>query len=114
MTVLIRSAQSLEYLFVPVATTDDDGAAVDPTGDSVAVAFVPEGDALADDTEFIDATWKTNDADPDNTIYSARLLVGPGDDADYTPAAGTRLDVWVQVTDNPEVPTIRAGTIRFT
>jgi len=111
MTTLTRSAQSLEYVLCTVATTDGDGAAVDITSDVVKMAFVPDGDPLADDTDFITADWETNDTDPAAPIYSARLLVGPG--GDYEPVAGTRVDVYVAVTDNPEEPKIRAGSIRF-
>lgn len=114
MTVLLRSAQSLEYVRVPVATVDDDGAEVNPTSDAVALAFVADGETADADTTFLSGDWDTDDSDPSRPIYYARLMVGPGSDPTvYHPTSGTWVDVWVRVTDNPESPVIRAGSIRF-
>lgn len=109
-----RPALSLEYVRVSASAIDEDGAAVDPTVDSVALAFVTEGTAVTGSTTFISGTWETNDADVDNPIYYARVLVGPLPDGDYVPVAGTSIDVYIRVTDNPEAVVRHAGTMRFT
>jgi hypothetical protein len=108
---LLRSAQSLEYVRVPVATTDSTGAVVNPTGDVVALAFLDRTTKPVAGTTYVSATWDTDTSDPAAPVYYAKLLVGPG--APYVPTPGTQMVVWVKVTDNPEVPVIRAGDIRF-
>lgn len=112
MSVLLWSAQSLDYLLVPVVATDENGVLVNPTADVVSVAFVAEGTALSGSTTYTPAVWETNNSDPTAPIYSARVLVGPT--GDYVPTAGMRVDVWVSVTDNPESPKIHSGVVRFT
>ncbi len=112
MTTLLRSAQSLEYVAATVAATDvTNGVAVDPTIDSVSLAFLLSGDVPDVNTTFVAASWVTNSADPTAPIYIARVMTGPT--GAYVPVAGTRVDVHVKVTDNPEAPVLRAGTIRF-
>jgi hypothetical protein len=91
--------------------TDENGAAIDPTADPVALAFVPTGLAIDNSTTFVSGTWEVNTADPSNRIYYARLLVGPA--GDYVPTAGDVMNVWVSITDNPEAPKLRAGAVTF-
>lgn len=109
-----RPALSLEYVRVSASAIDEDGAAVDPTVDSVALAFVTEGATVTGSTTFISGTWETDLADPANPIYYARVLVGPLPDGDYVPTAGTSIDVYARISDNPETPVRKAGTVRFT
>jgi hypothetical protein len=113
MAVETRPAISLEYLRCFIGTTDEDGTEVDPTGDMVAMAFVPEGDPVTPLTTFITASWETDDSNPAVAIHFARLLVGPTPGL-YVPVANTTMDVYVRVTDNPEAPVIKSGPIRFT
>jgi hypothetical protein len=111
MSRFVRAAQSLEYIRVQVSATDEDGEAVDPTSDPVALAFVPAGTPMDEDTSFIAGTWEVNDTDASNRLYYARLLVGPT--GAYEPTAGAVMNVWVSITDNPEAPKIRAGAVTF-
>lgn len=112
MTTLLRSARSLEYVAASVAATDvATGNTVDPTTDPVSLAFLTSGDVVDVNTAFITASWVTNSADPTAPVYIARVMAGPT--GDYIPVAGTRIDVHVKVTDNPEAPVKRAGSIRF-
>ena len=104
---LIRSAQSLEYVRVPVSTTN----AQDPTPDPVGIAFLDRFTYPGASTVYISGTWEADTSDPSNPIYYARLLVGPG--GPYEPTAGTSMVIWIKVTDNPEVPVIRSGNIQF-
>lgn len=100
------SVLSLEYVRVPVQATKL-GVLVDISGDTVQMAFpAAEVDPAAPDWKA--ATWE---ADPTVTpnVYYARCLVGPG--GTVTLSLGT-FDVWVKVTDNPEIPARRAGQLR--
>lgn len=110
----IRPAISLEYIRVATSATDEDGATVDPTADGVALAFVTEGDPVDVDTDFITGDWETDVSTPTAPIYYARVLAGPAPDSDYVPVADTSIDIYAKVTDNPEIPIRKAGTVRFT
>ncbi len=100
------STASLEYVRVRVAATSS-GAAVNPTGDSVSMAF------LATNAAPVSGDWKTAtwDTDPTTTpvTYRAQCLVGPS--GTVTLAAGT-YTVWVKVTDSPEVAVKRCGQVK--
>lgn len=103
--MLAISALSLEYVRVRIHASED-GAAVDPTADTVVMAFVAEG-ASPGVSDWKTASWET---DPSVTpdAYYARCLVGPSGAATLT--AGI-YDVWVKATDNPEIPVLRAGSL---
>jgi hypothetical protein len=103
-----QSVLTLEYVKVPVSATSS-GAVVNPTGDTVVMAFtVADVDPLVGDWKA--ATWET-DATTDPTTYYARCLVGPA--GTITLAVGV-WDVWVKVTDAPEIPARRAGNLEIT
>lgn len=99
------SALSLEYVRVRVQASEA-GAAVDPSGNTVVMAFVAEGVAP------VSGDWKTASWETDTTTnpdtYFARCLVGPAGTVTLT--AGI-YDVWVRVTDSPEIPAIRSGNV---
>lgn len=109
--MLIRPAQSLEFMLVPVAGSVA-GVTLDPTTDPVGFAFLPEGSPVTVSTTFITGDWETDATSSASPIYYARLLVGPT--GDYQPTAGTSVDTYVKVTDSPEAPIEKAGTVRFT
>lgn len=89
---------SLEYVRVAVSAKDQ-GESVDPTGDTVQFAFTI---ASEDPVTWNAGTWET-----DGSKFFARCLIGPGEVELYP-----RLwSVWVRITDNPEIPVIRAGGI---
>lgn len=102
------ASTSLEYVRVPVSA-EEAGAAEDVTTSPVAMAFVAEG---ADPPEAADASWKSasweTDAVSEPSVYYARCLVGaaPGVVA-LTPGLW---DVYVKVTDNPELMIRKAET----
>jgi hypothetical protein len=99
------STASLEYVRVPVSATSS-GAAVNPTSNTVQMAFKTSGTPAG-------ADWKTASWDTDTTThpdtYRAQCLVGQS--GTVTLAAGTYA-VWVRITDSPEVPAKRAGLIK--
>lgn len=98
------SVGSTQYVRVPVAATIS-GAAHNPTGDTVKMAFLPAGVTPAG-ADLKTAVWET---DPTTTppTYAAMCLVGPA--GTVTLPAGL-YQVWVQVTDSPEVPLLRCRT----
>jgi hypothetical protein len=95
------SSESLEYIKVWVDAKRS-GASFDPTGDVVEVAFTTGPDIVEED-------WNEGSWEVIGRKYYARCLVGPGgtielDDGSY--------QVWVRITDNPEIPVLKAGTIK--
>jgi hypothetical protein len=98
------SSLSKEYIRVPVSATAA-GVPVNPTADVVQMAFVTSGEPAGGDWKSAD--WETN-AETSPPTYYARCLVGPG--GTVTLADGT-YQIWVKVTDSPEVPVKRAGVL---
>lgn len=96
------SAQSKEYVRVPISAYEA-GSLVNPTGDAIDMAFTTGAAPAGGDWKT--ASWET-DSSTTPTTYYARLAVGPG--GSITLIAGTFYTVWVRVTDNPEIPIIRA------
>jgi len=95
------STESKEYVKVPV-TAKKSGIAFDPTGDVVKMAF------SASEHLGVSPTWLTASWESGAGRYWARCVVGPGGVVQLT--AGTWW-VFVQITDNPEVPVVGAGAI---
>jgi hypothetical protein len=102
------SALSRVYIRARIIATIN-GATHDPTGDVVKMAFIPSG-AAPTTGDFQQAIWET-DATTNPVTYRSLCLVGPG--GTVTLAVGT-YRVWVQITDNPEVPVMLAGTLKVT
>lgn len=106
--MLVQSVLSLEYVRVPVSARAS-GAIVNPTTDSVSMAFTAlDVDPVAGDWK--SATWET-DATTSPITYYARCLVGPA--GTIALAAGV-WDVWVKVTDAPEIPAKKSGNLQIT
>jgi hypothetical protein len=101
--VLILSSLSSEFVKVPVRA-EENGAVVNPTADVVELAFAP-GLTEPAGTAWNVAEWETAGAD-----YFARIVVGP---LGVVLAEGD-WGVWVRVTDTPERPVHRAGTLTIT
>lgn len=98
------STASLQYVRARVTASTAAGP-INPTGDTVAMALLPVGVTPGS------GDWQTASWDPggvNSGAYLAQCLVGPG--GAITLIAGT-YQVWVKVTDNPEVPVLPAGTI---
>lgn len=87
------STLTLQYVKVPV-TAEVSGAAIDPTGDAVQMAFPVRG------VKPVTNDWKTASWETMDGTYLARCLVGPGG----TVTLGVGLyDVHVKITDSPEI-----------
>lgn len=100
------STLSLEYVRVTVRASLA-GVAKDPTPDVVGFALTAPG---ANPVTFTSGGWETYDATAKTAV--ARILVGPSGTL-AAPAVGT-WDVWVKVTDSPEIPVIKAGSVVYT
>ena len=92
------SRLSTEYVKAPVTATIS-GAAADPTGDTVTVAWARPGD---EPSAFSAASWET-DATTTPTTYLARRLVTAGD------LATGQWVMWVKVVHSPETIVTAAG-----
>jgi hypothetical protein len=93
---------SLQYVKAPVSAVVD-GAAYDPTSDTVQMAFTAVG------VDPVSGDWKTAGWETISGRYYARCLVGPGGTIDLAVGSYT---VWVKVTDSPEIPILRSGGLR--
>jgi hypothetical protein len=101
------SRLSTQYVQVPVEAIIS-GAAYNPTGDIVRMAFM-SGWALPEDSDWLAASWSDSTAPG---IYLAQCLVGPQNGGkDLGP--GTYA-IWVQITDSPEIPVFTPGSLVIT
>jgi hypothetical protein len=102
---------STEFVKVRVDANVDGDPLYNPTGDSVAFAFVAR-DAEPTSGDFVQGSWETqSNVTPNNTtyIYKARCLVGPA--GGFITLAQGNYDVYVKITDNPEVPVKFVGIL---
>lgn len=84
------------------------GQAVNPTGDTVQMAFVAVGAKPGT------GDWKTGSWDsPAPGLYLAQCLVGPNGGT-ITLTANITYDVYVKIYDNPETPVINCGQLTAT
>ena len=102
-----QSALSTEKVRYPVAAVVL-GVVIDPTADTVQMAFPATGVAPITN-DWKTAAWETT---PAGSHY-VTALVGPSGGV-ITGTVGTTLDVWVKIADNPEIVVRKVGTISFT
>lgn len=105
VTPPVISVSSLEYVRVRVQARES-GVLVNPTADTVTMAFKTSGTPTAPD--FKTSSWETDASDPSNPKYYARCLVGTGGAATLTADV---YSVWVKIVDSPETPIIKAGRL---
>ncbi len=98
---------SLATVYIKSDITDKvSGLSVDITGDAVQIAFTTPGtDPVTNDWNA--AIWQTDSTTTPPT-YTACCLVGP---TGVVTLAKGRYEMWVKVTDSPEVPVLTAGAI---
>lgn len=92
------SSLSTEYLRYTVTATVN-GIPYNPSGDTVSFAFPASGVSPS--------TWYTGSWEQVGTTYVARILIGPGGQA----ISGGTYDVWIKVTDSPEIPVRKIDTL---
>lgn len=105
--MLELSTASTEYLRVPISAREA-GAPVDPTADTVNLAFTTGGTPGEDDWRA--GSWETDPTTDPDTHY-ARCLIGPAGTG--TLAVG-QWTIWVRIDDNPEMIVRRVGLLRVT
>lgn len=103
----VISSLTTEYVLVPVAAKAS-GATVNPTGDTVELAFM-RGSDEPESGDWHTGSWETDTTTTPDT-YSARVLVGPAAVA-LKPGAYA---VWVRVTDSPEIVVRNTGALKVT
>ncbi len=103
---LVIPAISLEYVRVQLSA-EASGAPVNPTGDTVQMAFLP-GSQAPESGDWKSATWDT-DTTTTPTTYRAQCLVGPSGTVTLTRGSYT---IWVKITDSPEVPVRPVGSLK--
>jgi hypothetical protein len=101
---LRQSVLDLEWVRQRVSAKEA-GSTVNPTADTVTMAFKASGDPVIGD--FKTAEWET-DANTNPDTYYARCLVGPG--GTISLAAGT-YRIWVKIVDSPETPIKRSEQV---
>lgn len=99
---------STQYVFIPVQATRS-GAAYNPTGDSVQMAFMPTATQVPGNSDWVAASWDTNTTSV-LFPYSVKCLVGPA--GVINPGLGTYV-MYIKVVDNPEVPVLLAGQLQI-
>ena len=104
---MIRQAvTSLKYVRYSVTATVN-GVPRDPTGDVVQFAFVAQGvNPTSGDLKA--ASWETVTGPPSQFV--ARCLVGPGGTVALTKG---RYQVWIKITDAPEIPLDPIGLLEI-
>lgn len=100
--MLSVSALSTQYIPAQVSATKA-GVSYNPTSDAVFMAF-KQGNVQPSAGDWVAGVWDTA-----GTAYYALCLVGPS--GGITLTAGV-WNVWVKVTDNPEIPVFLAGQIQ--
>lgn len=105
MAGIVLSSLTTVYIQVPVTATID-GQPYNPSGDTVQMAFTASG---ANPVSWNPASWTSG---PGSGSYLAQCLVGPANGA-LNLGAGS-WTIWVMITDNPEVPVFKAGTLVLT
>lgn len=99
------ASTSLEYVPVPV-TAMVNGSPYNPTNDPVYMLFTSTFDApTAGSSDWKAATWTTGTT---QGTYLANCLIGPGGTLTLTPGV---YQVWIKITDSPEVPIRYSGQI---
>lgn len=96
--MITRSVLDTEYLVYPVSLVVG-GVALNPTGDPVAFAFKPNpANANPSSGDWNTGSWITTGSG----TYQAQVLVGPSNGG-VSLAVGL-YNVWIRITDSPEIP----------
>lgn len=106
--VIGMSHLSTEYVIIPVSATKS-GLPYNPTGDVVKFAFMPTPTQVPQVSDWVSGSW---DTDTTNVLYpyAAKCLVGPA--GITTLGIGTYI-IYLQITDNPEVPVLIGGQLQI-
>lgn len=107
-----QSYESLQYIRYVVKATVNGNSSYNPTSDTVQFGFdsTPSSRGDVPPGSWVAGSWET-DTISGQTAYVAKCLVGPG--GTFVPAARTTYWVWIQITDNPEIPVMQVGQLQI-
>lgn len=103
-----QSVLSTAYVQIPVTAFGTAGGAYNPTGDVVQFAFTPASYPVTEPSAWVTGTWATFPG----PAYWAQCLVGPQNAATAL-TIGT-WQVWLRITDNPEIPVLQPSLLTIT
>lgn len=109
--MITRSVLDTEYLVYPVALVVG-GVVINPTADVVQFAFMPNpANANPGVSDWHNGSWVTTTTGG----YQAQILVGPANGG-VTPGGGATglYNVWIKITDSPEVPVRQIDLLSIT
>jgi hypothetical protein len=97
---------STQYVIIPV-NAQKSGVSYNPTNDVIQFAFLLNINAYPQLSDWVPGSWDTGS----NSLYPylAECLVGPNGGA-INLAIGT-YNIFLKVTDNPEIPVFLAGML---
>lgn len=104
-----QSSLSLEFVDAAVTVTVG-GNPLNPTGDTVQFAFLPDG-VKPGVGDWKTGSWDTTQPRPTGNAYMAQCLVGPGGTVTLAPGTYT---MWIKILDSPEVPVSSYGLLTIT
>ena len=104
-----QSVLSTQYVQIPVTAFGTAGTVYNPTGDTVQFAFTPATYPVTEPSAWLSGSWVTFPG----PAYWAQCLTGPGTAAATALTIGT-WQVWVKITDNPEVPVLQPSLLTIT
>lgn len=107
MSGISVSSLSTQYILVPVRAFKA-GVLFNPTADTVQLAFMVSGTPGTSDWKT--GSWASTTAV--NGVYLAQILIGPKNSG-VVLALGS-YTIWVQITDNPEIPVMAVGSLAIT
>jgi hypothetical protein len=109
--MITRSVLDTDYLAYPVVIIGVAGTRINPTGDAVQFAFMPNpANANPGSGDWHTGTWYTGA----NGSYYAQILVGPANSGVVPQPAGSGLwNVWIKVTDSAQVPVWQQDTLQL-
>ena len=107
LSVYSQSVLSTAYVQVPVTAFGTAGT-YNPTGDAVQFAFTPVTFPVTSPSAWATGVWAVFPG----PAYWAQCLVGPGSGGTALPV-GT-YQVWLKVSDDPEVPVLQPTLLRIT
>jgi len=103
-----RSSTSLAYVRAKVSADKFDGEwDYNPTNDKVEFSFTDKGGPV-DDTSWHGGSWETHHGSSNHPKYFAKCLVGPNGTVELDVGS---YEIWVKITDDPEIPVEYAGIL---
>ena len=107
--MIVQSVLSTRYVQIPVTATTTTGTPLNPTGDPVYFALIPDGAGQPGPGDWQGGTWAATTSS--NGTYWAQILIGPANGG-LSLGPGTYA-IWYRVVDDPEEPEEPADILRI-